>query len=371
MPATLRRGAVLLVAAGLGGAVLAGPPATASALTSSAAATAVAARSDAVSCPAVRLVRTSARAASRGVTEYSGTLAGSFAKVISIDPARARVKPVTQSTIGGGKGPATDVFGLARSTWRPTLTVNGDYFLRDIPRGPLVLSGYVRHLDPNVRQDAALVLDAHGRPSLAHHVTSGSRLVVGDESWPVIGVNAAARRVEHGIYAYSSHWTGPVPHTRVLHVGSYRLVVTSRDTYLHLRSLHARPRLVLRALDDADERILSSTGVGSEVLRDGVVRCEPQFLEERSRIAIGWNARRSRIFVVTTSFGLGPARSTKGMAPYAVASAMRQLGATTAVLLDGGGSVTMIRGQRSRFNVAVPVAASLRKVPVALAISSR
>jgi exopolysaccharide biosynthesis protein len=112
------------------------------------------------------------------------------------------------------------------------------------------------------------------------------------------------------------------------------------------------------------------------VLRAGrvLVGCSGVGALSRPRTLVAWNAGRTRLWLVTVN-GRGSASpvSRYGATYRQVADAVRSLGATDAVMVDGGGSTTMaLRGGDGRVRrVDAPAGTPQRPVPDGLVLIRR
>jgi hypothetical protein len=127
---------------------------------------------------------------------------------------------------------------------------------------------------------------------------------------------------------------------------------------------------------DAGARPAQAVGSGAAVLRAGrvLVGCSGVGALSRPRTLVAWNAGRSRLWLVTVN-GRGTAApvSRYGATYRQLADAVRGLGATDAVMLDGGGSTTMaLRGRDGRVRrVDAPAGTPQRPVPDGLVLVRR
>jgi hypothetical protein len=109
------------------------------------------------------------------------------------------------------------------------------------------------------------------------------------------------------------------------------------------------------------------------MLRAGrvVATCTGSARESRPRTLVAWNADRSRVWLLTVDGrGSGAPVSRYGATYRQIAEVARALGASDAVMLDGGGSTTMaLRGCDGRVRrVDAPPSAPQRPVPNGLVL---
>jgi hypothetical protein len=121
-------------------------------------------------------------------------------------------------------------------------------------------------------------------------------------------------------------------------------------------------------------RPVQAIGSGAAMVRHGRVlaACAGVAVLSRPRTLLAWNADRSRLWFVTVD-GRGSPVFRYGASYRQVADAVRALGATEAVMLDGGGSTTMaIRAGSGRVHRAdAPPGTPQRPVPDALVLIRR
>jgi hypothetical protein len=145
-----------------------------------------------------------------------------------------------------------------------------------------------------------------------------------------------------------------------------------------LARLHRGTRVAVSygARTDAGVRPEQAVGSGATVLRAGrvLVGCSGVGALSRPRTLVAWNAGRTHLWFVTVNGrGGGLPVSRYGATYRQVADAVRSLGATDAVMLDGGGSTTMaLRGGDGRVRrVDAPAGTPQRPVPDGLVLVRR
>lgn len=124
-------------------------------------------------------------------------------------------------------------------------------------------------------------------------------------------------------------------------------------------------------------KLLEATGRGGDLLSAGktIQVCYPRTEEVRPRTAIGWNNATGEVWIATSSsgnfladFGFRVGGSTiRQMTDW-----LRELGATDAVTVDGGGSTTfMAKLGGTIHRIDLPDQAWIREIPVGIALSTR
>jgi hypothetical protein len=124
-------------------------------------------------------------------------------------------------------------------------------------------------------------------------------------------------------------------------------------------------------------KLLEASGRGGDLLSKGMTIqvCYPRTEEVRPRTAIGWNNKTGEVWIATASSGnfLGdPGFRMGGSTIRHMTDWLRQLGATDAVTVDGGGSTTfMARLDGAIHRIDLPDQAWIREVPVGVALSPK
>jgi hypothetical protein len=124
-------------------------------------------------------------------------------------------------------------------------------------------------------------------------------------------------------------------------------------------------------------KLLEASGRGGDLLSAGktIQVCYPRTEEVRPRTAIGWNNKTGEVWIATSSsgnfladFGFRMGGSTiRQMTDW-----LRELGATDAVTVDGGGSTTfMARLDGAIHRIDLPDQAWIREIPVGVALSPK
>jgi hypothetical protein len=341
--------------------------------------------------------------------------------VAQADVARIRLAAAAVAR-HGDVAPTT---GLTRAVHAAVAGVNGDYFGYDwsgaaVPAGPVVVGGRVLRLPAGAHP--AVGTDRSGRPF------TGLVRVDGEARLPIRSGSSAATRVlpiasvnddggdeggqegadavgEGRAVAVVTRYLGNarprrerevvlragvvVASGRRVSFGSGRTFGSGRsgrnDVLLAAdgaaaKALRAVPRgsairvrFAPRAADGSTPA--QAVGSGGVMLRRGRVlaSCSGASAESRPRTLVAWNAARTRVWLLTVDGrGKGVPVSRFG-APYRqVAELARTLGASDAVMLDGGGSTTMaLWGSGGVRRVDAPAWTPQRPVPNGLVLISR
>jgi hypothetical protein len=330
--------------------------------------------------------------------------------VAETDLRRARLA----ASVPGSYGDVASTTSLTGGVRRAVAGINGDYFSYDwsgdaVPDGPLVVDGRILRLPAG--SHPAVGADASGRPFAASLRPTGSVRWT-SVTLPVGSVNAdldpdrpdavsAGRAV-----AVVTPWLGASRPTRrrEVVVRRGRVVATGHrlsfgagrtfgsgsagrhDVLLAAGGAAGRRLGALRrgTVVRVSYRVAASTGVrpvqavgsGAAMLRGGRVLpgCSGSAALSRPRTLLAWTADRSRLWLVTVDGRGGSAPVSRYGSSYRqVADAVRGLGATEAVMLDGGGSTTMaVRGADGRVRRTDAMAGTpQRPVPDALVVLRR
>lgn len=279
--------------------------------------------------------------------------------------------------------------------------VNGDLFdafAQDasVPSAPVVVGGAVRYSPPGtadvVHWSAGAPRTARTRLSARVTIdTAGGRVVI-----PLTAVNHYS--LAGGAVLFTDAWTGRVPRGEqsitlargvvagVDRPGTTRAPGPGRSVIQLPTGLPARQvRIGQSAVVDAGLSGLDGArfamGHGGRILGDGAVtvRCSALNQTARPRTALAWDRAGVRWLVVVTSGHADPADGMRvgGVGVTALARWLADLGATDAVLLDGGGSTIMLtRAARAAADSGpirqdMPQAAWQRPVPVLLTLDDR
>jgi hypothetical protein len=311
----------------------------------------------------------------------------------------------------GDATPTTDLTGVV-----PTAVagINGDYFSYDwsgaaVPDGPLVIGGRVLRLPAGAQ--SAVGSDARGRPFGAPTRVSGTvRLPA--RALPVASVNVGADLDRGGAVsagravAVVTPWLGAARPFRQREVVVRRGVVVAAGRRLSFGARRAfgsgragrgdvllaadgaaaralarvtrgsRVRVRYAARTDAGTLVVQAVGSGARMVHAGRVLppCSGLGAQSRPRTLVAWNADRSRMFFLTVDGrGTRAPVSRYGASYRQVGEVARALGATEAVMLDGGGSTTMaLRGADGRVRrVDARASTPQRPVPDALVLVPR
>jgi Phosphodiester glycosidase len=359
----------------------------------------------------------SAHAASGvGVRAWNGSDGqGHLVRLTVAEADAGRVRLAAASASGyGDVTPTTSLTGAVRAA---VAGINGDYFAYDwsgdaVPDGPLVVAGRILRLPSGA--NPAVGADAAGRPFAAVLRVSGSVrsarfprgvLRVGSINDDADPDRADAVSAGHAV-AVVTRWLGMSRPTRRQEAVVRRGVVAAvghrlsfgpgrafgsgpagrGDVLLAADGAAARVLAGLRrgtrvavsygARTDAGVRPANAVGSGATVLRAGrvLVGCSGVGALSRPRTLVAWNAGRTRLWFVTVD-GRGSRSpvSRYGATYRQVADAVRSLGASDAVMLDGGGSTTMaLRGDDGRVRrVDAPAGTPQRPVPDGLVFVRR
>ena len=356
----------------------------------------------------------------RGVTVRSWVAADAGGHGVRLTVAQADLRAVRLAAASPSRfGAAGSTTQLTAATTGAVAGVNGDYFAYDwsgaaIPYGPLVRGGRVLRLPPGLRP--AVAADAGGRPVAGGVRAAGTvRLAAaGGTPLPVVSVNddgdvgrdtATRDPATTGGVAVVTPWLGPgrphrtvevvlrrgvvravahrVPFGRGLRWGSGRagqgdvLLSASGAAATVLRRLTPGARVSVRYAARAASGVLvrDAVGSGAALLRGGHVLapCSGTGARSRPRTMVAWDAARRRVWLlVVTGSGPGSAVSRYGATYRQIAQVARALGASDAVMLDGGGSSTMaVRTGRRVARVDAPAGAPQRPVPDAVVLVRR
>lgn len=334
----------------------------------------------AASCPQPRLDVLSAPQRTSTATLATGVTARRFwatpregdqlqLTVVTADLRKARLVPVHPAL--AGRIAST---GTLASAVRALAAVNGDFFAMGTSRQALTegvqVSGGVRYAPagggPYVGTDAAGNLQAgtHAVRGVAQVLNPSTRAVTA--SLPVTAVNAEAAADSVAVYTPVLDAANPrrgdwqvLVRRGVVSAGGGTLttdltrlpaadqavVLAGRGTAgLALKRLKAGTPLVWTAsvVDAATGvKLGAAIGSGPRVLTNGAV-AGPCQLSYRSRTMVAWSDDRVRLWLVTLNSKQITANSPGHGATYRqLGMIAAELGASQAVLLDGGGSTTL------------------------------
>ncbi len=209
--------------------------------------------------------------------------------------------------------------------------------------------------------------------SLNYHRAPGSGIAVYDANWKLSSTprGAATLVITKGVVT-AKHSSG-----RSIPVSTGSTVVqVSKSSARVARTITIGSRVSLSVRYESRNKavLTEAIGRGSEVLKAGAYTsvCNWQADSQRPRTAIGWD-RAGHVWFMTTTSGRKDqsygAYRTGGSTLHEVGVWMKGLGATDAVVLDGGGStVLMIPGSKGPVRVDLPANSYRRWVPNALSL---
>ena len=272
--------------------------------------------------------------------------------------------------------------------------VNGDLFDAiavdaSVPEGPVVTNGVVRYAPPGRH---AVVHWSNGRPRLHRALLRASVTIATAEGAVLIPIAAVNYPdLSTGSVLFTQSWSGrTVRGSTTLVLRSGRLtqiirggravspqrgesVVQILDAPSIPAGLHvgatARVRSVL-GRTHADTKVMGHSG---RLLRDGELTrpCDGVAGLLRPRTAFAWNDTGESWLAVISSGQPDAADGMRGggATVSAFGSWLASQGATDAVLLDGGGSTIMLRGDRPDvLRIGLPQSTYRRPVPVLLGV---
>lgn len=277
------------------------------------------------------------------------------------------------------------VAGMTRTASGTTATIpgalvatNGGYFWRgsyrrEWSKGTQVRDGRVFYMKAGPTRYVGT--DAAGGVSKGWTQVRGRAVATADAhgpgvSLPVAAVNAAP--AGNGVAVYTREWSNAVarsggtwevyvrggvvvasaPSVRAVLAGSpaaeNRFVVRGAGTAVaQLRRIKAGQPMTYtaRAVDRADGRtIVDATVGGTTLLVSGKVWIGCSRVPIRPRTMVAWNRYDGRFWLVTASGGANASKYGMyvGASYHQMALIGKRLGASDAVLVDGGGSTTMV-----------------------------
>jgi hypothetical protein len=122
----------------------------------------------------------------------------------------------------------------------------------------------------------------------------------------------------------------------------------------------------------AGARVRDAVGSGAVLMRGGrdLAACAGSADQSRPRTMIAWDPSRARVWLIVAAGRAGAVPVSRyGLTYRQVTEVARSLGASEAVMLDGGGSSTMaVRAGRKVLRVDAPADAPQRPVPDALVL---
>jgi hypothetical protein len=158
---------------------------------------------------------------------------------------------------------------------------------------------------------------------------------------PVAGWEVVLRR---GLVVWSGRRAGYGPGGRF--GGTDLLLAGTGVAGTALRSLRLGQRVPVayRVLARDGSTVTEAIGRGGVVVTGGrtVARCDGAGTRSRARTLVGWNAAGRVWLLAVDSGGASVPVGGPGLTYYETAELARRLGATEAVLVDGGGSTTLV-----------------------------
>ena len=318
------------------------------------------------------------------------------AVVITLRPSGPALRPVALGL------PLLSPPAEALATGDVVAMVNGDLFdsfRQDaaVPYSPIVTGGQIRYAPPGMARALNLSLDV---PSTSR-TRLRARAVFGTAAEPVATVRIAAINhysLDHGAVLFTPEWTGRTPPGAAT-ITIKRGRVTGIDIPGSPRRPHPREQIIqiptreeAGAVSLGESVIVSARltgaraavemmGYSARILHDGAVTvaCSPFTEPLRPRTALAWNASGTRWLVVVTSGLADPPDGVRvgGSSVPALANWLAHLGATDAVLFDGGGSTIMLThglgtgAGTEPIRRDLPEAAWQRPLPAALTVVAR
>ena len=291
------------------------------------------------------------------------------------------------ASAAAGYGAAAGTTDLTAGTRGAVVGVNGDYFSYDwtgaaVPYGPVVRAGRLLRVPPGalpaVGADAAglpvaggvravgtvavaggpplrigSVDDEDGAGSGDDPVSAGSEVAVVTprlgtaRPWRPVEVvvragrvAAVGRRLSFGAGDRATWGSGSAGRGDLL-------LSASGAAGRALRALAPGTTVTVRytaRFAPGGAQVRDAVGRGSVLLRGGrdLAGCTGSAVESRPRTMIAWDARRTRLWLLVASGDVpGVPSSRFGLTYRQVTEVARALGATEAVMVDGGGSSTM------------------------------
>lgn len=342
--------------------------------------------------------------------------------VAQADTTRIRLAAAAVTEYGDAVATTTLTGGVRQAV----VGINGDYFAYDwsgaaVPQGPVVVDGRAYRLPSGARP--VVGTDASGRPTTARLRVDGEARVSASpagtpgpiRALPIGSVNddgdgadadgtdpVAAGRAVALVTPYLADarpWRARevVVRRGVVVAAGHRLSFgtsgafgsgrAGRDDVLlaadgpaarTLQGLRrgAAVRLRYAPVTTSGARLDQAIGSGALMLRDGrdVAPCTSSGARSRPRTLVAWNSRRTRLWLLALDGrGRDAPVPTYGGTYRQVAELARALGATDAVMLDGGGSTTMaLRGPDNAVHrIDAPDGAAQRPVPDGLVLVPR
>ncbi len=339
------------------------------------------------------------------VRRYTGRQQGGRDLVVTVAAGRARAYRLV------ARGPR--VVGTIRTTSAsmaaaPTVVVgvNGGYFWRsdtgrEFSKGTQVRAGRVFYHRAGETRYVGADVGGVVRRGVTHvegSVVVRPRDTAPGARLPVVAVNSAP--AGDGVAVYTNGWNGSDPRVvvgwellvrRGVVIASGRslraslvespaaerrfLVQASGGAVAALRRVRVGQRVTYtaRAVDRAGRVVTEATVSGTTLLVDGRVTVSCTRAPIRPRTMVAWNRRTGALWLVTATGGERTARFGMfvGASYRQMALVAQRLGATDAVLVDGGGSTTMVVRTRSGLRRVDGPTGRQRAVPDILGIVAR
>ena len=303
--------------------------------------------------------------------------------VVNAEPGRAQVRPI-------GRIPTmTDPDQVAGRS-ATLAAINGDFF-DTLPKGDALPQGALitdtRPIFVPAGWSRVVTWNANNRLRTTH-VSLDASLATASQSWPVDALNDPTVRGRQiavmnadwhrthvpdgmaGVVVKGETVVARYPNSKDLKVprGGYIIVADSVDALPSL-VVDDRVELELSYTSSNHQDIVHAAGHGGIALREGQLEriCSPYESIPRPRSMLAWN-EDGRIWLLAASSGLPDAADgirRGGLTKEELARVARTLGATTAVVLDGGGSTALFarKGAHTK-RMDMPPESWLRPVPV-------
>jgi hypothetical protein len=173
------------------------------------------------------------------------------------------------------------------------------------------------------------------------------------------------------IYHSSPGRDKPVP------AGGYVIQLGADGAAFYRAALNGTIVTVKNTYKGAGEGFISASGNGGHVLSNSInsQSCDSNHEQIRPRSAMGWNNATGDVWILTASSGQDLNDFGFRMGGATVHQSidwLKQLGATDAVTVDGGGSTTFLQKIATGYTrVDIPDSAWIREVPVGIALAPK
>ena len=163
----------------------------------------------------------------------------------------------------------------------------------------------------------------------------------------------------------------PVP------AGGYVLQLGSNGASFYRAAVNGATVKISNTYRGAGKGFISASGNGGHVLANSFnsQACDSQHEQIRPRSAVGWNNATGDVWILTASSGQDLQDFGFRMGGSTVHQSidwLKQLGATDAVTVDGGGSTTFLQRLSAGYRrIDVPDSAWIREVPVGIALAPK